>query len=1143
MGLSSRSNESILLMYHPSHFFRAVVCSFALIGLVGSVAGLPKDGTQGAKIEGTANEDEVEVVDADKAILATILYPEGMEAAVFAREPDVLNPTAISMDERNRLFIAETHRFDRGIEDNRRNWHWIPEEVGLRTTADRLALYEKYADKKEPGYYTKYAEKIRVLEDSDGDGKAEKSRLFADGFNDPLDGTAAGIMAANGKVYFACIPHVWMLEDNDGDGISDVRTSLQEGYGISVSLSGHDLNGFAFGPDGRIYFTIGDRGYDLKTADGRHLYDQYGGAIFRMEPDGSNLEVVHYNLRNPKEIAFDQYGVAFSVDNNADIGDKARVVQMVEGAVSGWNRGNQNFRNFPHAIHVTQRHETPWLSESWWEIDGENRPKAFLPPCGHLSVGPSGLAYNPGTGLKPHWDNHFFVCDYRGGQSEVIAFEMEPKGAGYGIARDETFIKGFLNTDIEFGYDGKVYVSDFTGGWKTYEFGTVFVFHDPVETAKPVVAEVKSLFAEGFGHRPAEELAKLLRHQDLRVRQRAQFALAENLANRGHLQEATDSVNELVTRLHGLWGLGQLARLKGDAESIESLVKLASDDHWRVRGQACQALGDAKAQQGREVLVKCLGDEHPNTRMLAATALGELGNVDDVARLVGVLESNTSGDAYLRQGVVHGLRLIAEANGSSAELMKFKRHASAEVRLGLVIALRRLKDPAIAHFLSDEDPALVVETIQAINDAYIEGARGALADSTGLLGKFAKPIDYRLINSIVRVGEPEGALKLLAIAEDAELPDDTRIEALFQLKRWENPPGGDPTTGKIRPLSGDRSLDEVKTEIAIGLRRLFANTTSLLFAEALQTGEYFDVVPKADILKEQVLDDGNERNVRLAALACLRKEFRDKPDQLVATLKKAVHASEPELRRVALNALVGMAPEEGLAEARGMLARADVFDSQVALAELAKLKTSGAAETIHEMVGKIRDLPLAIQLDVVEAASGRKEPEVKAALAAYEEGLPSDDPLAAYQLTLEGGNSIAGRRVFYRHGAAQCSRCHIANPDRNGGVAGPSLQDAGKKHTAAYLLESLILPNARIASGYGMVSLTLKDGSLVGGMLLEDGEDMIAIADPADQSRKEFPRSEIKSVSSAMSTMPPMDQILSKKEIRDVVAYLRSLEY
>ncbi len=1132
--ISKRMNHSLSLIYLPLFAIVSLCLITPLHALSNEEPGTPK-------IEGTANEEDVDVVEAEKALLATITYPKGMTAKVFARDPDVLNATAISIDEQNRLFVAETHRFDRGIEDNRRNWHWIKDEVGLRTTAERLELYKKYADKKPMDYYTKYAEKIRVLEDKDGDGVAEKSWLYADGFNDPLDGTAAGIMAYNGKVYFACIPHVWMLEDKDGDGVSDGRTSLQEGYGISVSLSGHDLNGFALGPDGRIYFTIGDRGYDLKTKEGKHLYDQYGGAIFRMEPDGSNLEVVHYNLRNPKEIAFDQYGVAFSVDNNCDYGDKARLVMMVEGAMSGWNRGNQNFRNFPDSLGLPWggRHDSPWMSELWWEMDAKNRPEAILPPIAHVSVGPSGLAYNPGIGLAEKWDNHFFVCDYRGGGSETIGFKVEPKGASYEMVNDESFVKGFLNTDIEFGYDGKVYISDFTGGWKTYEFGTIFVFEDPKETAKPEVAEVKTLFAQGFDQRPPEELVKLLKHQDLRVRQRAQFALAAKISNRGYLMEvANNKAHALTTRLHGLWGLGQLARLHKDAQALSALIELTRDEHWRLRGQAAQALGDTKISSSRESLIALLSDKNLNVRMLAATALGKVGKTEDVAHLIKVLEGNTASDDYLRHGAIHGLRLIVEATGTSEELMKFKQHEHKEVRLGLIIALRHLRDPNIAYFLNDKDPALVTETIQAINDNYIIGARAKLATMTPLLGKFGKTIDYRIINAVFRISDPNGALKLMELAENSELPEDTRVECLFQLRRWEKPHKADHTTGKIRPIRGDRNIDAHKDAIKQGLIRLFQNSSGEVLAEALTTGNHFDVAPKIETQREQFLNEDNLRKVRLATLKTLLKQ---KDPELVKMLSTTVKSKDSEIRKASLMELAKASPEYALQECKRMLAGKDVYDGQLAMQVMAGIPGKESDEVIKDALINISRAPLGIQLDILEAAQKRQEPEIKSALKTYQDSLDKNDPLAEFRVTLAGGNPTAGKRVFYRHGAAQCQRCHIAEKGRDGGVAGPNLGATNKPYEMEYLLESLIVPNARISPGFGMVSVTKMDGSIAAGMLLEDGKDSVALSDPATQERVEYNRREIKSMTTAMSTMPPMGAILKKSEMRDVMAYLHEL--
>jgi quinoprotein glucose dehydrogenase len=89
------------------------------------------------------------------------------------------------------------------------------------------------------------------------------------------------------------------------------------------------MNGFAIGPDGRVWGTIGDRGFNLTTKEGKKYDSRNRGAVFRFEPDGTNFEVVHFGLRNPKEIAFDDFGNGFSVDNNSDQGDAARVVYVV----------------------------------------------------------------------------------------------------------------------------------------------------------------------------------------------------------------------------------------------------------------------------------------------------------------------------------------------------------------------------------------------------------------------------------------------------------------------------------------------------------------------------------------------------------------------------------------------------------------------------------------------------------------------------------------------------------------------------------------------------------------------------------------------------------------------------------------------
>lgn len=1121
-------------------FTLATLLGFALVLFSPMATALPKDDKKPEKIEGTANPEKFPAEDPDKALLSTITYPEEMTAGVFAKQPDILNATAICFDEQNRLYASETHRFDRGIEDNRRNQHWLRDEIALKSTAERLAMYKKHAGVKPLSHYTEHADKIRVLEDRDNDGKADVSKLYADGFNDPLDGTAAGIMAANGKVYYACIPHVWMLEDSDGDLKADKRTSLQEGYGISVSLSGHDLNGFAFGPDGRIYFTLGDRGYNLKTSDGRHLYDQYAGAIFRMEPDGSDLEVVHYGLRNPKEIAFDQYGEAFSVDNNADMGDKARIVHIVEGATSGWHRGNQNLRNFRHAIDVNARHKIPWMEESGWDVKGKNRPAAYLPPTNHLSTGPSGLTYNPGTGLDPKWANNFFICDYRGAKSGIIAFEMEPSGASFTLKREEMFIQGFLNTDMEFGYDGKVYVSDFTGSWRTYDLGTIFVFENEKETAKPVVAEVRSLFANGFDKLSPEKLASLLNHTDMRVRQRAQFTLAKDLKNHNLLFKAAYQKNDVIHRLHGLWGLGQLARQFKDPEVAISLGGLTKASHWRIRSQAIKALGNAVPIRYRRTIAEGLNDKHPNVQLHAAIALGKAGNPEDIPALIALLERNNDADAYLRHGAVQGLISIARASNTVDGLLSHAKHPSPAVRRGLVIALRRLQSNKIATFVNDSDHSIAIEAIQAINDDYIEGARHAVAKATHLLGNSSPMIDNRIINSIYRMGDEENALRALGIAADTELADSIRMEALFVLQRWENPPAADPTTGFHRHLSNSRSLATAKPKLTETLNKLLESTSGQLLAEVIRTAESFEVEIALATLVGHFTNPKNETAIRLAALETLSNS---KNEKLRSALDQTLKDKNREIRAKSLSALAILDPPAAVAEADRILEKSQqLSDRQNAFDVLSGIDLPKAGSIIHGYLRTLGKQNPSLQLDIVEAASVRKEPEIVKTLARYNSHLDSSNPSAAYAIAAEGGDINQGRFIFYNHGAAQCTRCHKGQKGRKGGIAGPDLWNVGSLHSKNYLVQSLVDPASHIAPGYGTVSVTLNNGDIVAGNLLKENKKEVVIKNLESGDKRSIPRSEVKEMSQPVSTMPPMAGILSKSEVRDLVAYLASLK-
>ena len=141
-------------------------------------------------------------------------------------------------------------------------------------------------------------------------------------------------MSFRGDVYYTCIPHVWKLRDTDGDGAVDQRKTLSSGYGVHGGYLGHDLHGLRVGPDGKIYYTIGDRGATVDH-DGKKFVHPDEGTCWRCNPDGSELEVFARGLRNPQELAFDEFGNLFTGDNNSDGGDQARWVYIIEGGDSG----------------------------------------------------------------------------------------------------------------------------------------------------------------------------------------------------------------------------------------------------------------------------------------------------------------------------------------------------------------------------------------------------------------------------------------------------------------------------------------------------------------------------------------------------------------------------------------------------------------------------------------------------------------------------------------------------------------------------------------------------------------------------------------------------------------------------------------
>ncbi len=183
----------------------------------------------------------------------------------------------------------------------------------------------------------------------------------------------------------------------------------------------------------------------------------------------------------------------------------------------------------------------------------------------------------------------------------------------------------------------------------------------------------------------------------------------------------------------------------------------------------------------------------------------------------------------------------------------------------------------------------------------------------------------------------------------------------------------------------------------------------------------------------------------------------------------------------------------------------------------------------------------ASSLELLEAASERPESSVRSAYKFYSSSLDATDLLSSYLPAKEGGDPEKGKQVFEGHGIAQCVRCHrVADNDEAGAMAGPNLAGIGAKHDRHYLLESLMNPGAEIAPGFGVISLVLKTGKTLGGVLQGETGDYFDVTVGKETLRVR--KADVAAFVPAVSAMPPMGAMLSLREARDLVAYLSSLK-
>lgn len=358
--------------------------------------------------------------------LKGIMVAEGLEATLFASEPVITNPTNIDIDHRGRVWVCEAYNYR-------------PEITGNAPKAE--------------------GDRIVILEDTDGDGKSDKSTIFYQGpeLNAPL-----GIWVMGNKAIVSQSPYVWLFTDTDGDDKADKKEIIFQG--IEGEQHDHGMHAFVFGPDGKFYFNFGNEGMQIKDAQGNTVKDVTGkevstenykqGLVFRSNLDFSEFEVLGQNFRNNYEVAVDSYGTMWQSDNDDDGNKGVRINYVMEYGNYGYT---DEMTGAGWRANRTNKEEE--IPQQHWHL---NDP-GVVPNLLQTGAGsPTGMAIYEGRLLpEVFWDQ---MIHTDAGPSVVRAYPVTKNGAGYNASivnimeghRDQWF----RPSDVCVAPDGSLFVSD-----------------------------------------------------------------------------------------------------------------------------------------------------------------------------------------------------------------------------------------------------------------------------------------------------------------------------------------------------------------------------------------------------------------------------------------------------------------------------------------------------------------------------------------------------------------------------------------------------------------------------------------------------------------------------------------------------------
>ena len=356
-----------------------------------------------------------------------------------------------------------------------------------------------------------------------------------------------------------------------------------------------------------------------------------------------------------------------------------------------------------------------------------------------------------------------------------------------------------------------------------------------------------------------------------------------------------------------------------------------------------------------------------------------------------------------------------------------------------------------------------------------------------------------------------------------------RTTALACLALWPQPPVLDAVEGRYReypsrsPKPAAKALAKVADDLVEGASPKVLTVLSRAI-ERLKVSELLPVVHAA-------YESEKATPYLQAQLLGTMAELSD--PKLGTFVESALESKDARLRAAAQKRAwaAGLSGIEVFAKA---LESGTLTEKRAALDNLGQSSDKQADALLSKQFAQVDP---ELELDLLEASRNAKGTQAKAKANALENKLAERGPLGPYHPTLRGGDDRKGKELAMGHPAAQCIRCHKIGS--TGGVLGPDLSQVGSRLSPEKILESLVNPQAELSPGYGLLVATLKDGSTVSGSVIEASPASYSIQS-AEGKKSTLERSLIEE-EALTSPMPPAGAILSKTELRDLIAYLITL--